>query len=312
MNNINKTFLVAAACLFAMACKKQQTVALVLDVRYFSNTVPCASHGFSEDIKNLYTPFQFAGDTKIGVLKGSIRSVDSLQKGNIIISDTATNILSNWKKKLFGSKKDFSDVMKKYDDAFSKVSTASLCVGSTGNVPAQPAAILPNPTTMKKGYTEVLVYSTIAGDSIWENFKVYHKITDIRTHLIALASSSTGPVLVVFKPQNGKLEDPHNTPPSSLEETLGELIQPGISEEIKRQKVDAMMNTYFATNFMVVMHPDDASAIPRRWEGSGEGIKYLERLTTDQSITGFKIISAYKGKTDSKITRLELVESHNQ
>lgn len=202
--------------------------------------------------------------------------------------------------------------MKKYDEAFGKVNIASLCADEKSKGAAVSFPFFPNTANIKKGYAEVLVYSKKSADSQWNGFKVYHKINELHARITALATGSTGPFLVVYNTTDtSKHDTTKNKPSFTFEAALTELIKDGPSEEAKRQKIDEMMNTYFATNFLVVMHPDDVSAIPRRWEGSGEGIKYLERLTTDTSITGFKIISAYKSKADNKITRLELVEFHN-
>ena len=307
-------------CFCFIACHKKTVVKIKIDVAYSLSSPVCTNSTFRDNIKKIYQPFEFADKQSIGVLYGDIFSVE-LNKGksSVSIIDTSTNVFANWKKKYFGKNESLDASVKKYENIFMKVDFSKLCASSL-NKNDTLSRFTANLDIIKKNYISIFVYSNDSHDSSrWNNYKVYTKIDDIRNAIYSSSITSKGPFLIILRPSGTPVPPPPctNCPPTpsdsnqALTKLLNQLTPAATRDAaIRKQTIDTAFTNFFASDFVVRMHYNTPDANARGWEKKGDGRRYLVRLTTDESITGFKILRLDKSVIDNKIITIELVEYH--
>jgi hypothetical protein len=202
----------------------------------------------------------------------------------------------------------------------SGLSTSSLCASAMADDQAISQA---NFDKIKGAYgSNIFVLSKSIKDATWENYKVYGNQDSLKNDISSLLiSKGTGvsKVLVLIDPTTAATDtvpSSHAGIPASkpefvkLTQLLNHMSDYSVPYEQRKPDIDKAMSVYFTNDFSVVMHADAPATNERDWDGHGKD--YLDRLTVNASIIGFYISSAYKSKIDGKISRIELVEYHNQ
>ncbi len=147
------------------------------------------------------------------------------------------------------------------------------------------------------------------GSNSYPEAASYSNIDSLKSAIAtSCCKNKTKNVIVIIQSGNGAA----TSSPDNLTQLLTKIGDSGAADSTRMKGVDEAMNTYFTPDFVVIMHDGNAEANPRIWENKGEGKKYLERLATDVSLTGIKIISAEKSNKDNKISKIELVEIHQE
>jgi hypothetical protein len=95
-----------------------------------------------------------------------------------------------------------------------------------------------------------------------------------------------------------------------LLQLLTQTATASLSVNDRQAKSDQIMKNYFTEDTAVEVHYDTSESNLRGWERKGEARKYLQRLITDDSITGFKILRLHRSVINNKVVLIELVEYH--
>jgi hypothetical protein len=304
-----------------VACNKP-VKQIDLNVGVFSRDSICPINPLPYEIKSLFMPLQSSENGNLYAFSGKIFQFGlDPNKYFASISDTNANTISKWREKLLGGQDTYESVNKKYEQLLANVDGSLLC--KTSGSDSTYDQKVKNIESLK-GFqkTNIFVYSKILSDSSWNGYKVFKNIADIKKNILAaVVANSSGPYLVLLGVSDSTANNESiivttnpgssgNDPYFPLEVLLAKISDVRQTDATRQSAVTEAMDKYFNPDFVVVMHDENALSNPRRWESKGEGKKYLERLTTEDAILGFKVLKLEKSLVDNKISRIELIEYH--
>lgn len=184
----------------------------------------------------------------------------------------------------------------------------------------------------KNGNENYVIFKTSDDNTPTSALPKYGNMTDLKGAISKLiCEKNLSKIYILYEPQrtSGKNIniDNKSKSDSKIDTPPPHLLANGLKQEIldvlmhirdthnsganRLRLANDAMHTTFSKDFYVIMHNDDARALERIWE-RGDGIKYLKRIATDDSITGFEVLKVETNTTDNKVSHIEIVEKHNK